>query len=118
MIQRYKTTKSKRKVRVRNKVKNHANRARLLVTRTNLHIYAQIIDQKGKTVAASSDKAITTTKEKALTKTEKAALVGADIAKKAQEEKVLQVVFDRGYYKYQGRVKALAEAARVAGLEF
>jgi len=105
---------AKRKARVRNKIKGISERSRLIVTRTNAHIYAQIVDPTGKIVATASDKSV----EKKATKTEKATIVGQDLAKKAKKAKVTEVAFDRGYYKYHGRVKALAEAARSEGLEF
>lgn len=117
MINRYKTIKQQRKVRVRGKVTRQSNRPRLVVLRSNKHIYAQIIDLSGKTVVTSSDKSITLPKT-ATTKTQRAELVGADIATKAKKAKIVQVAFDRGYYKYHGRVKALADAARSIGLEF
>lgn len=119
MINRYKTLKDRRKARVRNQIRVAAgDRPRLIVTRSNLHIYAQIIDASGKVLAASSDKAVTSTDKKAKTKTERAQMVGAEIATVAKKAKVTKVAFDRGYYKYQGRVKALAESARAQGLEF
>lgn len=117
MIKRYKTKADKRKARVRHaltKVKHP--RPRLVVTRTNQHIYAQIVDLEGKTIVASSDAMLSSKKKQ--TKTEAATAVGTDIGAKAKKAKVTQVTFDRSYYKYHGRVKALAEAARSAGLEF
>lgn len=104
-------------MRVRAKLERHSTRPRLVVTRTNQHIYAQVLGLDGKIVAASSDISLTKTKDKA-TKTEKASLVGAQLAQKAIKAKIKYITFDRGYYKYHGRVKALAEAARQAGLEF
>ncbi len=100
--------------RTRKRVKR-SGRPRLTVYRSLNHIYAQIIDDEaGKTLAASSTLAL----KAGGNKTEAARQVGADIARKAIEKGIKQVVFDRGAYKYHGRVKALAEAAREAGLEF
>lgn len=100
--------------RVRAKVSGTDSRPRLVVFRANQHIYAQIVDDaSGKTLAAADDSKIKTG-----SKAEKATQVGAAIAKKAQEKKIATVVFDRGGYQYHGRVKALADAAREAGLKF
>lgn len=90
-------------------------RRRLVVFRSNKFIYAQIIGEGGKIIAAASEKDI---KGGKATKTQKAALVGEVLAKKALTQKVKQVYFDRRGYRYHGRVKALAEAARKGGLEF
>lgn len=80
--------------------------ARLVVFRSNKYIYAQIInDAKGETLAS-------------VNKMTDAKLAGEEVAKKAIEKKVKKVVFDRNGYKYHGKVKLLAEAAREAGLEF
>lgn len=88
---------------------------RLSVNRSNKHIYAQIIDDvKGKTLVSSSDLKIKDKK----TKLEKAAVVGKNIALAANKKKISKVVFDRGWYKFHGRIKALADAARAAGLKF
>ena len=104
-----------RKNRVRSTVSGTAERPRLTVTVSNLHVSAQIIDDvTGKTLAAA-----TTVGSKAGgTLTEKAADVGKDIATKAKKAKVTKVVFDRNGRKYAGRLKALADAARNEGLEF
>jgi len=105
-----------RKEKVRKKLKAVSDRMRLTVFRSNKHIWAQVIDDsKSKTVVSSSDKAL---KLKGKTKTEAATLVGEDIAKKAIKAKIDMVYFDRGSYKYHGRVRALAEGARKAGLKF
>ncbi len=105
--------------RVREKISGTAERPRLCVYRSNTSIYAQIIDDtKGVTLASASsqDKAL----EKSLegkNKTEQARLVGEEIGKKALKAKIDTVVFDRGGYIYTGRVQALAEGARSAGLK-
>lgn len=84
-------------------------RPRLSVFKSNTHIYAQIIDDTaGKTLAAANDKATVALSAK----------VGAEIAKKAIEQKIKKVVFDRGGYIYTGIIKALADGAREGGLEF
>jgi large subunit ribosomal protein L18 len=104
----------RRKFRVRNAVKA-SGRLRLSVFRSLKHIYAQIIDDsKGVTLAAASSKALGLSGNK----TEVARKVGEAIARAAKEKGITQVVFDRGAYKYHGRVKALADGAREGGLEF
>jgi large subunit ribosomal protein L18 len=108
----------KRKKRIRSKVFDTKGRPRLCVFRSAKHIYAQLIDdQKNKTLASVSDFQLKRSKEK-LKKVEKAKEVGKLIAKKAQDLKIEKVVFDRGGYKYHGRIKALAEGAREGGLKF
>lgn len=112
--------REKRHQRIRNKVKGTSLRPRLSVYRSTGEIYAQLIDdQNGMTLFSAStlDKEV-----KPLlagkTKTEQAQIVGETIAKRALKGNVKQVVFDRGGYLYIGRIKALAESARSAGLEF
>lgn len=106
--------------RLRQKVAGMPNKPRLNVFRSLSHIYAQVIDDlKGETlVAASSLEEDVKSKGGDLTKTEQARLVGELVAERASEAGVKQVVFDRGGYKYHGRIKALAEGAREGGLEF
>jgi len=107
--------RARRVLKVRRPILANRERPRLSVFRSNEFIYAQIIDdQKRITIAASSDVSI---KEK-LTKTEKAKIVGKTVAELALKKKVKKVVFDRNWYKFHGRVKALADAAREAGLLF
>ena len=107
----------KRVRRIRAKVKTVAVRPRLTVFRSNQWIYAQVIDDsKGKTLAAASEREIKP--EAKATKVEKAKLVGELVADRAIKNKVKQVVFDRGAYKFHGRVKALATGAREKGLQF
>lgn len=106
--------------RVRNKISGTSERPRLNVYRSLSGIYAQIIDDvKGTTLVSSSslDKELAKKVAK-LSKTEQAKLVGKDVAEKALKNKITEVVFDRGGYLYIGRVKALADAAREAGLKF
>ena len=99
----------------------HPERPRLVVYRSNKHISAQVIDDlKGKTLASasSSDKNIEKEVAKAKSKKAVSAIVGKAIGELALKNKVTQVVFDRNGYPYQGRVKAIADAAREAGLKF
>lgn len=114
--------RQKRKSRSRSKVRGTTERPRLCVYRSNKHIYAQIIDDTaGRTLAAAS----TLSKEKELTgspgkTSDRAAArwVGTLLARKALERNIRKVVFDRNGFLYHGRVRALAEAAREAGLDF
>lgn len=104
-----------RKGRVRSRVSGTEKRPRLNVFRSNSHIYAQVIDDiTGKTLAASSTELVKATGKKL----EQAVLVGKDVASKASAKGITEVVFDRGGYRYHGRVKALADAAREGGLKF
>lgn len=106
--------RERRHLRIRRKVRGTADRPRLCIYKSNGHIYAQLIDDdKGVTVVSASD--LKATKGN---KTERAKKVGEDVAKKATEKKITTCVFDRGGYKYHGRVKAVAEAARENGLKF
>ncbi|WP_274653985.1 50S ribosomal protein L18 [Paenibacillus humicola] len=110
----------KRHLRVRKKISGTTARPRLSVFRSSKHIYAQLIDDvQGVTIAAAS------TKDKELAgqignggNVEAARKIGELIANRAKEKGVTEVVFDRGGYLYHGRVQALADAAREAGLEF
>lgn len=105
-----------RKHRVRATVSGTADRPRLSVFISNKHITAQVIDdEKGKTLAYASTVSAKSAKG---SMKERAAWVGEEIAKKAKAAKVKKVVFDRGSHVYHGRVAALADAARNAGLEF
>lgn len=110
-------TTIRRKLRTRRKVRTTtaaSGRLRLSVYRSSKHIYAQIIDDsQGQTLAAASSAAL-----KSGNKTDTAAAVGKALAAAAAEKGIKQVVFDRGSYKYHGRVKALADAAREGGLDF
>jgi large subunit ribosomal protein L18 len=112
--------RKRRQLRVRRKVSGSTNRPRLNVFRSLEHIYAQIIDDaQGRTlVSASTVDAALRNELASLSKVEQAKRVGAMLAQRAQAAGVKQVVFDRGGYRYHGRVKALAEASREAGLEF
>ena len=114
MLERFEK-KERRKNRIRATVSGSSSRPRLAVFTSNLHISAQLIDDvAGVTLAAAYD---TESKAKG-TKIEKATAVGTLIAERAAKAKVTEVVFDRGGKLYHGRVKALATAARAAGLKF
>jgi large subunit ribosomal protein L18 len=106
--------------RLRKRVNGTSERPRLNVFRSNTHIYAQVIDDvDGRTlVAASTNEKAWAEGDAEKTKTEQAAIVGRLVAERALEAGVTKVVFDRGGFKYHGRVKALADAAREAGLNF
>ena len=102
--------------RIRRKLSGTAERPRLNVYRSLNHIYAQVIDDlKGETIASTSTMAL---KLKTGGNVAAAKEIGKAIAEKAQEKGVKRVVFDRGGFLYHGRIKAVAEAAREAGLEF
>ncbi len=118
MKQKIKQEKRRRRHRrVRAKVFGTARLPRLSVFRSARHIYAQLIDdEKAGTLAAASDSELKKTDNKK--KADKALQVGKLIAEKALKKKIEKVVFDRGGYKYHGRVKALAEGAREGGLKF
>ena len=106
--------------RLRNRFSGTAERPRLAVFRSNNHMYAQIIDDTvGKTLVSAStlDKEVKAECEKT-NNVDAAAVVGTVIAKRALEKGITTVVYDRGGFVYEGKVKALAEAAREAGLEF
>lgn len=110
----------KRHERVRKNVSGTPNRPRMAIFRSLADIYAQVIDDEaGMTLAAASsiDHELRE-KVKGLKKTEQAKLVGELVAKRAMDKGVKQVVFDRGGFRYIGRVKALADGARSAGLDF
>jgi large subunit ribosomal protein L18 len=108
-----KDKRQKRHKKIRSVVKGTAARPRLFVFRSNQHIYASLIDDdKGVTLATVNDFGIKGSK------TEKSIKVGEMITEKATAAKITEIVFDRGGYKYHGRVKALADSAREKGLKF
>jgi large subunit ribosomal protein L18 len=114
MIQQ--NSKIRRLRRVRAKISQNLGIPRLSVYRTNKNIWAQIIDDKhGKTLASASSKTIKAVKS---TKSETARMVGEAIALIALKTKIKKIRFDRGLYRYHGRVKALADGARSKGLQF
>ncbi len=118
----------RRHARVRAKVSGTASRPRLTVFRSNKFIYAQLIDDvSGRTLVSITDKALLNDKgiatgkrpvDAGFTKVPKAYRAGQELAKLALATKIDQVVFDRGGYRYAGRVKAIAEGARTGGLKF
>ncbi len=112
--------RAKRHYRLRNNISGTAERPRLAVFRSNMHIYAQIIDDTvGNTiVSASTLESDVKAKVEKTNDIEAAKVVGETVAKKALEKGITTVVFDRGGFIYHGKVKALADAAREAGLQF
>jgi large subunit ribosomal protein L18 len=113
---RKKALREKRKARVRSRLFGVEVKPRLSVYRSLAHIYAQIVDDsKSATLIAASDSEI---KDKKLTKKEAAEAVGKLLAEKSLQKGISEVVFDRGGFKYHGRISALAEAARKGGLKF
>jgi large subunit ribosomal protein L18 len=110
-------TRNRRRARVRRKLRGTSERPRLSVYRSNRYIYAQVIDDtEGVTLATASSQEPELRSDRLNLET--AAKVGSLVADRAKEAGVSTVVFDRGGYKYHGRLKALADAAREAGLEF
>ena len=108
--------RTRRHERVRTKISGTPARPRLNVFRSNAHIHAQIIDDvNGKTLIAASSVEMKLANGGNV---EAAKAVGAEVAKRALEANITEVVFDRGGYVYHGRVQALADAAREAGLKF
>jgi large subunit ribosomal protein L18 len=114
--------RNRRHARIRASVFGTATRPRLAVFRSARYMYAQLIDDvKGVTLVAKTDRskvAAKGKKEKAENKTDAARALGVALAKDAREKKITKAVFDRGGFKYHGRVKAFADAAREGGLEF
>jgi large subunit ribosomal protein L18 len=108
--------RQKRHRRLRARIAGTADRPRLAVYRSLNQIYAQVIDDRsGRTLAAASS---LQAKDRKATKADAAKAVGASIAEKAKAAGIEEVIFDRGGYRYHGRVKALADAARSNGLRF
>ena len=105
---------ARRHKKVRAKIEGNSARPRLSVFRSNRGMFIQIIDDRdGKTLVSASSSEVT-----AKTKTEAALALGKLIATKAKDKKIEAIVFDRGAYRYHGRVKAVAEGAREGGLKF
>lgn len=111
-------TRKKRHGRVRSRVTGTPERPRLNVYRSNKHIYAQIIDDFNRVTLVSASTKDKEFSHDSTSNVEAASKVGELIGKRALEQNIDAVVFDRGGYLYHGRVKALAEAAREAGLKF
>ncbi|MBQ4424683.1 MAG: 50S ribosomal protein L18 [Lachnospiraceae bacterium] len=115
-----KENRMKKHQRIRNRFAGTAERPRLAVFRSNMHMYAQIIDDDAQTTlvaASTTEKAVKAELEKT-NDVAAASYVGTLIAKRALEAGITEVVFDRGGFLYHGKVQALAEAAREAGLQF
>ena len=109
----------RRQVRVRAKLNGTAARPRLSVFRSNRYLYAQLIDDAaGKTLASATTLAGKGAPKAAAKKIDAAQAAGERLAKKALELGIKEAIFDRGSYRYHGRVKAVAEGARSAGLKF
>jgi len=113
MTQSKKDSRQRVRYTIRKKVSGTSERPRLAIFRSNKEIYAQVIDDINSSTLASAS-----SKEAKGTKTEQAAIVGKLIAETAKKAGVESVVFDRGGFLYHGRVKALADSAREAGLKF
>jgi large subunit ribosomal protein L18 len=121
MSEKSQLARKRRHQRVRKNVFGTPERPRLNVFRSHEHIYAQVIDDTaGHTLVSAStvEQGVHSQVKKGMTKTQCAAIVGRVVAEKALEAGIKKVVFDRGGYKYHGRVRALADAAREAGLDF
>lgn len=112
------TKHDRRKFRTRNNIaqNNKSNRPRIVVSRSNKNVYAQLIDCSGKVLAAYST--LNMEESKKISGIEKAKFVGTEFAKICLKNNVKEVVFDKGSYIYNGRVKAIAEACREGGLQF
>ncbi|MDR1660116.1 MAG: 50S ribosomal protein L18 [Desulfovibrio sp.] len=112
-------SRKRRKIRIRKKVNGTSARPRLVVYRSNLHIYAQLVnDTSGVTIASASTLSLSRGEPGLRCNMTGAERVGREIARLAREKNVTRVVFDRNGYLYHGRVKAVADSARESGLEF
>ena len=114
------TTKNRKKFRIRNKLKksNSNNRMRLTVSRSSKNISAQIIDDKINKTLISATSNIKSLKDQRKKKSELSEIVAKNLADKAKDKKITKVYFDRGIYKYHGRIKIFAETLRKNGMEF
>ena len=114
------TSKERKKYRIRNKLKkvSSKDRFRLCVSRSTKNISAQIIDDVNKITLVSASSVEKNIREQKKSKLELSTLVAETLAKKAQDKKITKVYFDRGIYKYHGRVKIFAETLRKNGMEF
>jgi large subunit ribosomal protein L18 len=109
----------RRKQRIRKKISGSAQRPRLVVFRSNTHIYAQIVDDEaGRTLASASSLVLGKSAGPLKLNRDVAMQVGRTLADRAKEKQIEQVIFDRSGYMYHGRVKALADGAREGGLQF
>ena len=110
--------RQRKKIRIRKKISGTPERPRLVVFRSNMHLYAQIVDDVlGTTLVSASTLALSKTGTKAGCNKAGAELVGKELARLAKEKDIVKVVFDRNGYIYHGRVKAVADGAREGGLE-
>lgn len=119
-VKKYKT-RDKRKIRIRKKITGTPEKPRLSVYRSLKHMYAQLIDDTNHVslvTVSTNSKALVDAVASAEGKVDKAKLVGKEIARIAQEKNISTVVFDRNGYLYHGRVRAVADGAREAGLQF
>ena len=106
-------------MRIRKKISGTIETPRVAVYRSNKQIYAQVVDdQKGETILSASSREKEIAEQTGIKKVEQAKLVGKLLAVKCKEKGIEKVVFDRSGYKYHGRVKSLADAAREGGLNF
>jgi large subunit ribosomal protein L18 len=106
-------------MRIRKKIRGTAETPRLAVYRSNKQIYVQVVDDLNKvTLLSASSKEKEVSEKSGMKKTDQAKLVGKLLASKCKEKGIEKVVFDRSGYKYHGRVKSLADAAREGGLKF
>ena len=113
------SNKNKRKLRNRKKLKKvSSNRLRVSVSKSLNNLFAQIIDDKQKKTLVSASSIEKEVKSKKVKKMEKSSLIGEILAKRAKEKNISKVFFDRGAYKYHGRVKVFAETLRKNGLKF
>jgi large subunit ribosomal protein L18 len=120
-MKRHKTTRLRSKTRIRKKIHGTPDKPRLSVYRSLNHIYTQLVDDTtGKILSSAStlSKEIQSEIKNSKSKVDKSKVVGNLIAKKATEKKIITVVFDRGGYRYHGRVQAVADGAREGGLKF
>ena len=112
-------SRQRRKIRIHKKVSGTGDRPRLVVYRSNVHIYAQIVnDENGSTLACASTLALSKSEPGLHCNKSGAERVGKEIARLAKEKNIARVVFDRNGYIYHGRIKAVADGAREGGLEF
>ncbi|MDR2160635.1 MAG: 50S ribosomal protein L18 [Desulfovibrio sp.] len=113
------SARKRRKVRIRKKISGTPARPRLVVYRSNMHIYAQIVDDSnGFVLVSASTLSLNKNAANARCNRAGAELVGREIARMAREKSISGVIFDRNGYLYHGRIKAVADSAREAGLEF
>jgi large subunit ribosomal protein L18 len=111
--------RTRSRLRIRKKINGTAEKPRLAVFRSNKQIYVQLVDDlKGVTLLSVSSKEKEIAEKTGIKKTEQAKLVGTSLAAKCKEKGIEGIVFDRSGYKYHGRVKSLADAAREGGLKF